>query len=215
MLNDLNFVVPDDLEIALPCSEAGQFFVCLKGGISTRLYLSLIKQYSALSTAESNEQSLQILKDIALSIIHEDEKYKHFTSSDLEEKFNNYKLLSNLATSLYRQLNDLIADPALSLPPIDIQREKGGIEIEGDGQEIMKDIAFVMTRTANTLTDIMEMPYVTFLCLLKNLVLSEALKDPDYRNAYESWKLQEARKAGKIKKQKANLGELERFAASL
>lgn len=84
-----------------------------------------------------------------------------------------------------------------------------------DGQEIMKDIAFVMTHTANTYKDIMDMPYVTFACLLKNLVLSETMKDPEYRDAYEKYQRREALKNGKIRKQKMDIEGLKRFAASL
>ncbi len=110
-------------------------------------------------------------------------------------------------------MGELASQPGLSLPSI---MEDRGEADDAEEQEIMKDIAFVMAHTANTYRDIMDMPYVSFACLLKNLVLSEAMKDPDYRDAYKRYQLREALKSGrKPKKQKMDYEGLKRFAVNL
>lgn len=109
-------------------------------------------------------------------------------------------------------MGELANQPGLTLPQI---MENGAEAEDADGQEVMRDIAFVMAHTANTYKDIMDMPYVTFACLLKNLMLNEALKDPEYRDAYEKYQRMESLKSGKKKNQKLDIEGLKRFATNL
>lgn len=212
MIYDLDFVCPDDIDIALPVAPAGLFFVHLEGGISTRLYLSMLKYRQQMTANQHNDEALEQLKDMALKIIREDRTHRDMTSDYFDVHLNHFPVLKALVSTVYQAMGELVNQPGLTLPQI--MGSEG--ETEGaDGQEIMKDIAFVMAHTANTYRDIMEMPYVTFACLLKNLVLSEALKDPEYRDAYEKYQRREALKTGKIKKQKMDYEGLKRFAASL
>lgn len=212
MIHDLDFVCPDDIDIALPVAPAGLFFVHLKGGISTRLYLSMLKYRQQMTDNQTNSDALDQLKDIALKIIREDQAHKDMTSDYFDVHLNHFPVLKALVSTVYRAMGELANQPGLTLPQI---IDNGGEAESADGQEIMKDIAFVMTHTANTYQDIMDMPYVTFACLLKNLVLNEALKDPEYRDAYEKYQRKEALKSGTRKKQKMDYKGLKRFAASL
>lgn len=212
MIHDLDFVCPDDIDIALPVAPAGLFFVHLKGGISTRLYLSMLKYRQQMTDNQTNSDALDQLKDIALKIIREDQAHKDMTSDYFDVHLNHFPVLKALVSTVYRAMGELANQPGLTLPQI---IDNGGEAESADGQEIMKDIAFVMTHTANTYQDIMDMPYVTFACLLKNLVLNEALKDPEYRDAYEKYQRKEVLKSGTRKKQKMDYKGLKRFAASL
>lgn len=212
MIHDLDFVCPDDIDIALPVAPAGLFFVHLKGGISTRLYLSMLKYRQQMTDNQTNSDALDQLKDIALKIIREDQAHKDMTSDYFDVHLNHFPVLKALVSTVYRAMGELANQPGLTLPQI---IDNGGEAESADGQEIMKDIAFVMAHTANTYQDIMDMPYVTFACLLKNLVLNEALKDPEYRDAYEKYQRKEALKSGTRKKQKMDYKGLKRFAASL
>lgn len=212
MIRDLDFAIPDDIDIALPLNAAGLFYVHLEGGISTRLYLSMLKYRQQMTDGQSNDEALEQLKDIALKIIREDRMHRDMTSDDFDRNLNHFAIIKALVSTVYQVMGELANQPGLSLPPI---MENGGEAESADGQEIMKNIAFVMAHTANTYRDIMDMPYVTFACLLKNLVLSEALKDPEYRDAYEKYQRREALKNGKKKKQKMDIEGLKRFAASL
>lgn len=212
MIHDLDFVCPDDIDIALPVAPAGLFYVHLEGGISTRLYLSMLKYRQQMTANQHNDEALEQLKDIALKIIREDRAHRDLTSDYFDVHLNHFPVLKALVSAVYQAMGELVNQPGLSLPQI---MDNGGEIENADGQEIMKDIAFVMTHTANTYQDIMDMPYVTFACLLKNLVLSDALKDPDYRDAYEKYQRRESLKNGKQKKQKMDYEGLKRFAASL
>ena len=58
MIHDLNFVCPDDIDIALPVAPAGLFFVHLEGGISTRLYLSMLKYRQQMTSGQTNNVPL-------------------------------------------------------------------------------------------------------------------------------------------------------------
>lgn len=212
MIRDLDFVCPDDIDIALPVAPAGLFYIHLEGGISTRLYLSMLKYRQQMTDGQSNGEALEQLKDIALKIIREDKAHTNMTSDDFDTHLNHFQVIKALVSKIYQMMGELVNQPGLSLPQI--MEDRGGAE-DADGQEIMKDIAFVMAHTANTYRDIMDMPYVTFACLLKNLVLSEAMKDPEYRDAYEKYQRREALKTGKKKKQKMDYEGLKRFAMSL
>ena len=212
MIHDLDFVCPDDIDIALPIAPAGLFYVHLKGGISTRLYLSMLKYRQQMTETQRNDKALEQLKDMALKIIREDQAHRDITSDYFDVHLNHFPVLKALVSTVYQAMGELVNQPGLSLPQI--MGNRGEAESE-DGQEVMKDIAFVMAHTANTYKDIMDMPYVTFACLLKNLVLSEAMKDPEYRDAYQNYQRREALKNGKIKKQKMDIEGLKRFAASL
>ncbi len=213
MIRDLDFLVPDDIDIALPLKTAGLFHVHLDGGISTRLYLALLKYRQHMTDGQSNDDALDQLKDIALRIIREDKTHRDMTGQYFDQHLNHFPVIKAFVSTVYQTIGELVSQPGLSLPPI--IEDRGGAE-DADEQEIMKDIAFVMARTANTYKDIMKMPYVTFACLLKNLVLSEAMKDPDYRKAYERYQMRESLKNGrKSKKKKLDYEALKRFAASL
>lgn len=212
MIRDLDFAIPDDIDIALPLNAAGLFHIHLDGGISTRLYLSMLKYRQQMTDGQSNSEALEQLKDIALKIVREDRIHRDMTSDDFDRNLNHFSIIKALVSTVYQVMGELANQPGLSLPPI---MENGGEAESADGQEIMKDIAFVMAHTANTYRDIMDMPYVTFACILKNLVLSEAMKDPEYRDAYEKYQRREALKNGKKKKQKMDIEGLKRFAASL
>lgn len=219
MIHDLDFVCPDDIDIALPVAPAGLFNIHLEGGISTRLYLSMLKYRWKMTENQRNDEALEKLKDIALKIIREDRAHSDLTSDYFDTHLNHFTVLKALVSTVYQAMGELANQPGLTLPQIMVSREK---VVGTDEQEIMKDIAFVMAHTANTYKEIMDMPYVTFACLLKNLVLSEALKDPEYREAYEKYqqrevlkKRREAIKNGKIVKQKLDIEGLKRFAASL
>ena len=72
MIRDLDFVCPDDIDIALPVAPAGLFHVHLEGGISTRLYLSMLKYRQQMTEDQGNADALDALKDMALKIIRED-----------------------------------------------------------------------------------------------------------------------------------------------
>ena len=135
-----------------------------------------------------------------------------WTGDYFDVHLNHFPVLKALVSTVYQAMGELTNQPGLTLPQI---MDNGGEAESADRQEVMKDIAFVMAHTANTYRDIMEMPYVTFACLLKNLVLSEALKDPEYRDAYEKYQRREALKTGKGKKQRMDYEGLKRFAASL
>lgn len=212
MIHDLDFVCPDDIDIALPIAPAGLFFVHLDGGISTRLYLSMLKYRQQMTDNQRNDEALEQLKDMALKIIREDRAHRDMTSDYFDVHLNHFPVLKALVSTVYQAMGELVNQPGLTLPQI--MGSRG--ETEGaDGQEVMKGIAFLMTHTANSYKDIMDMPYVTFACLLKNLVLSEAMKDPEYRDAYEKYQRREALKNGKIRKQKMDIEGLKRFAASL
>lgn len=212
MIHDLDFVCPDDIDIALPVAPAGLFFVHLEGGISTRLYLSMLKYRQQMTDNQHNDEALGQLKDIALKIIREDRAHRDMTSDYFDVHLNHFPVLKALVSTVYQSISELVNHPGLTLPQI--MGNRGEAE-SADGQEVMKDIVFVMARTANTYKDIMDMPYVTFACLLKNLVLSEALKDPEYRDAYVKYQRREALSNGKIKKQKMDYEGLKRFAANL
>ena len=212
MIHDLDFVCPDDIDIALPIAPAGLFYVRLEGGISTRLYLSMLKYRQQITDNQRNDEALEQLKDMALKIIREDRAHRDMTSDYFDVHLNHFPVLKALVSTVYQAMGELANQPGLTLPQI--MGNRGEAE-SADAQEVMKDIAFVMAHTANTYRDIMDMPYVTFACLLKNLVLSEALKDPEYRDAYEKYQRREALKNGKIKKQKMDIEGLKRFAASL
>lgn len=212
MILDLDFVCPDDIDIALPVAPAGLFYVHLEGGISTRLYLSMLKYRQQMTENQRNDEALEQLKDMALKIIREDRTHRDMTSDYFDVHLNHFPVLKALVSTVYQAMGELVNQPGLTLPQI---MDNGGEAENADGQEIMKDIAFVMAHTANTYKDIMDMPYVTFACLLKNLVLSEAMKDPEYRDAYQKYQRWEALKNGKKKKQKMDYEGLKRFAASL
>lgn len=212
MIHDLDFVCPDDIDIALPIAPAGLFYVHLKGGISTRLYLSMLKYRQQMTENQRNDEALEQLKDMALKIIREDQAHRDITSDYFDVHLNHFPVLKALVSTVYQAMAELVNQPGLFLPQI--MGNRGEAE-SADGQEVMKDIAFVMAHTANTYKDIMDMPYVSFACLLKNLVLSEAMKDPEYMDAYQNYQRREALKNGKIKKQKMDIEGLKRFAASL
>lgn len=216
-ISDLDFVVPDDLEIVLPVNGVGQFFIRLEGGISTRLYLYM-RKYSQNSNFANNTDATETLKDIALKIIREDKSHRGMTSADFDKTLNNFVVLKSLVSSVYRAMGDIANQPALSLPDYGLTNKSGAVDtaIQSDSHEIMNDIAFVAAHTAHTYQDIMDMPYVTFAALLRSLVLSEALRDPEYREAYEKHQAKEALKSGRIKRQqKMDYQGLKRFAMSL
>lgn len=216
-LKDLAFVVPDDLEIALPLTPAGQFFICLEGGISTRLYFKLVRLQDDLSAAKTDRQAIQVFKEIMLAVIREDPAHSDITMAFINDHINNVSVLSNAVKSIYAALMEATSQPGLRLPDIKMPptHSTGPVLPTEDNAGIMRDIAFVCTHTAHTYADIMAMPYVTYLALLNNLVLSEALKDPDYRKAYELAIKREALKNGTIKRQKLDYEGLKRFAANL
>lgn len=212
MIHDLDFICPDDIDIALPVAPAGLFHVHLEGGISTRLYLSMLKYYQQTTGNHSNVEATEQLKDIALKIIREDQTHKDMSRDYFDMHLNHYPVLKALVSTVYHTMGELYNQPGLTLPQI--MNNRGEAE-STDEQEVMKDIAFVMTHTGNTYKDIMDMPYVTFVCLWKKLVLNEALKDPEYRDAYEKYQRMESRKSGKKKNQKLDVEGLKRFAANL
>ena len=212
MIHDLDFVCPDDIDIALPVAPAGLFFVHLEGGISTRLYLSMLKYRQQMPNKQTNNDALEQLKDMALKIIREDRTHKGITDDYFDVHLNHFPVLKALVSTVYQAMGELANQPGLTLPQI---MENGAEAEDADGQEVMRDIAFVMAHTANTYKDIMDMPYVTFACLLKNLMLNEALKDPEYRDAYEKYQRMESLKSGKKKNQKLDIEGLKRFATNL
>ena len=224
MISDLDFVIPDDIEITLP-AKAGCFDICLESGISTRLYLTMLK-YSQSTGFENNADALLTLKDIALKIIREDKRYKDMTIADLEAKVNSFVALKGLVSSTYQAMAEIVNQPSLKLPDFHVKKRGkilSNIAPRNEDHEIMTDIAFVMSHTAQTFQSIMDMPYLTFAALLKSLVLSEALKNPEYREEYELQQMREERqrikeaiKNGTYKREKQlDLDALKRFSASL
>lgn len=214
MIHDLDFVCPDDIDIALLVAPAGLFFVHLEGGISTRLYLSMLKYRQQITENQRNDEALEQLKYIALKIIQEDRNHSNMTIEDLHGKLDNFLILKTFVSSVYKAATGIANLPSLRLPDLDkgSRQSKKRIEIQSDNHEIMSDIAFVMTHTANTFSDIMDMPYITFAAILKSLMLSEALKNPEYREAYEKQQLRD----GTIKRNtKLDYEGLKGFAANL
>ena len=225
MISDLDFVMPDDVEFSLP-SKAGNFYVRLDGGISTRLYLTMLK-YSQSNSFDNNTDAVDSLKELALKIIREDKRYKDMTIEALDETISGFFILKQFVTAAYKEMSGIVNQPSLRLPDLGITGKQGRKQVNSfphnDDHEIMSDIAFVMTHTALSFQDIMDMPYITFAALLKNIVLSEALKNPEYREAYElhqmreaRQKMQEAIKNGTYKRQTHfDMSALQRFAANL
>lgn len=216
MIRDLAFVMPDDIEIALPTKSAGQFFIRLEGGISTRLYLKMLR-YMQEDKHASNIDAIEAVKAMALTIVREDKRYKDMTAADLEARVSGFPVYKALITSMYRQLPEIVNQPALKMPDLPLKGSStAGGTAEIEDHDIMSDIAFVATHTAHTYQDIMDMPYITFAALLKSLVLSEALKNPEYREAFEKQQKYEALKSGRVKhRTKLDYEGLMRFGASL
>lgn len=214
MIRDLAYIVPDDVIIALPSKAEGQFSVCLEGGISTRLYLKLLKlsqNWKELSGIES----MQSVKDIALTIVREDKRHKDMTADDMEEAINGFNALKALVTSVYGLIPEIVNQRDLKMPHFSAVGGDSSAGTDDEDTEIMSDIAFVMRHTANTFKDIMDMPYITFAALLRSLVLSEALKNPEYREEYEKQKARENLKNGKSRRKGLDYEGLKRFGASL
>lgn len=214
LISDIDFAVPEDIEIALPTKTEGQFFyIRLQGGISTRLYLKMLRYSEQLSQAQTDNDAIEILHEIALSVIREDSTHKDISRNYFVDNLNNYVVIKRLVTEIYKTISELGNHPGLKLPQLNSKNQVAE-QPEEDG-EIMRDIAFLTTHTAHTYQDVLDMPYVTFLSLLKHLVLNKTLENPEYREQYEKQKLMERIKAGRNKKTKLDLAGLKRFAAGL
>ncbi|MBE7004167.1 MAG: hypothetical protein E7425_07780 [Ruminococcaceae bacterium] len=214
MIRDLAFIVPDDLTIALPSKAEGRFFVCLEGGISTRLYLKLLmlsQKWEDLSSIES----IEAVKEIALTIIREDRRHKDITAAEVDEAISGFHALRELVTAVYGMIPDMLNQSGLEMP--DLSAVDGGVsnEASDSDHEMMQDIAFVMRQTSQTLKDILDMPYVTFAALLRSLVIAEAMKNPDYREAIEKQQRVQQLKNGKTRHTRLDLEGLKRFGANL
>ncbi len=148
MIHDLDFICPDDIDIALPVAPAGLFHVHLEGGISTRLYLSMLKYYQQTTGNHSNVEATEQLKDIALKIIREDQTHKDMSRDYFDMHLNHYPVLKALVSTVYHTMGELYNQPGLTLPQI--MNNRGEAE-STDEQEVMKDIAFVMTHKSMAL----------------------------------------------------------------
>lgn len=216
MISDLALIVPDDLIIALPSKTAGQFSICLEGGISTRLYLKMLRlsqKWQDLSGLES----IEAIKETALTIIHEDKRYKDMTAIEMDNAIAGFSALNGLVSAVYGMMPELLNQSGLEMPDFSsVSGNSAGTEaIEGDDREIMSDIAFVMRQTAHTLKDILDMPYVTFAALLRSLVIAEARKNPDYRELIEKQEGVARLKNRKTRHTSLDLEGLKRFGANL
>lgn len=215
MIRDFAFVVPDDIDIALPSKLVGQFFIRLEGGITTRLYLKMLR-YMQDSNYASNAEAIEALRGMALTIVREDKRYKDLTAADLEKQIGGFSVYKALVSSVFAALPEIVDQPALKMPDLGWKSDGGATDAAESGDhDIMSDIAFVSAHTAHTYQDIMDMPYVTFAALLKSLVLSEALKNPEYREAYEMQQIREQLKDRRSKHRKFDYEGLKRFAANL
>lgn len=214
MIRDLSFIVPEDVEIALPSKSAGRFFVCLEGGISTRLYLKLLRLSQKWENL-SGIESIEAVKEIALTIIREDKRHRDMTAADVDEAISSFAALRELVASVYRMIPEMLNMDGLEMPDFHAVDGSGGIAAADDDHEIMADIAFVMRLTSHTLQDILDMPYLTFAALLRSLVIAEASKDPDYREAIEKQQRDRQLKNGKNRHTSLDLEGLKRFGANL
>ena len=215
MIRDLAFIVPEDVEIALPSKSAGLFYVCFEGGISTRLYLKLLRlsqKWEDLSGVES----IEAVKEIALTIIREDKRHRNMTADEVDEAVSGFSTLRELVAAVYKMIPDMLNADGLEMP--DFRAVDGGVTAaaaEDDDHEMMADIAFVMRQTAHTLQDILDMPYLTFASLLRSLVIAEAGKNPEYREAIEKQQRIQQLKNGKNRHTRLDLEGLKRFGANL
>lgn len=215
MIRDLAFIVPEDVEIALPSKSAGLFYVCFEGGISTRLYLKLLRlsqKWEDLSGVES----IEAVKEIALTIIREDKRHRNMTADEVDEAVSGFSALRELVAAVYKMIPDMLNADGLEMP--DFRAVDGGVTAaaaEDDDHEMMADIAFVMRQTAHTLQDILDMPYLTFASLLRSLVIAEAGKNPEYREAIEKQQRIQQLKNGKNRHTRLDLEGLKRFGANL
>ena len=210
MIDDFRFAVPDNIVISLPTVKPeGVFFVCLEGGISVRLYIRLIRYLS-------DGGSVDALKDIAFAIIREDPAHKNMTPDFFNANFNELYLLRSLVGMIIDALNELTADPELAKPIVQPKPDSGNLSADSAGQSsIVQDITYFCSKTAHTYDDVMRMPYVTFISMLKHLTHLEALKDPDYLEQYISQNKVDRLKRNAQKNKKLDLDGLKRLAASL
>lgn len=178
--NDFRFAAPDDIMICLPLKKAGgNFFVRLEGGISVRMYIRLSRYLS-------EPGGIDALRDIAYSIIREDPAHRDMTPDYFTQNFDQIKILRALVVRVVEAVNDIINDSDLTRPIVQIRSHAQNIHSETIKQSgIMQDITYLCAKTAHTYDDVMRMPYVTFITMLKNLTHLEALKDPDYLERYK------------------------------
>ena len=208
--NDFRFAVPDNITISLPSKNPeGSFFVNLEGGISVRLYIRLMRFLT-------EQGDVDALKDLAYSIVREDPTHKDMTPDCFSENFDQLRLLRKMVEKVLEAASEILSDPELAKPIVEVKQESQKVVLPKTGKvDIMQDIAFLCSKTAHTYNDIMCMPYVVFISLLKNITHLEALKDPEYLEQYVNQQKQMDVITNKQKYKKLDLKGLKRLQTSL
>ena len=80
----------------------------------------------------------------------------------------------------------------------------------------MENMTYVMMNTSHTYEDIMKMPIVAFLSILKNIQKHELMQNPEWRKKYMEYQIKEKyEQSNTVKNTDLDINALKSFMSSL
>lgn len=189
----------------------------IKKNISVALSIGILNAIENLSKhTRDSEEYAEILENITHEIISKDQaNFVEYIKAD----FDSIEAQENLFLIMYSELCELANNPILKMPDVKIKQENNKYIVDSDEMELMDGITYIMSKTSNNFTEIMNMPYACYLSILKHLRISEYIQNEEYREAYYKQKREDYYKKNKkdnrnkngTKKQKVDIDGLKNF----